>query len=117
MVDKKYGEPLSIGRIGEFGALGGIVGAGSAEQRADCSSACALGGARGAHVAFGVGIFVAVRILRGSVGYERGHGWTESDGGAGESAIPWSVRQGCARRAASVRVVRARAALEFRKLG
>src|SRR6187549_2248249 len=95
MVDRSHGEPLSIGGIGEFGALGGIVGAGSAEQRVDCTSAGALGGARGTHVASGAGFFFAICVLRGSFGYERGHSWTTSSGGAGVSAIPGGVRARC----------------------
>src|SRR6187431_2318852 len=98
MVDKRHGEPLSIGGCREFTALGGIVGAGSAEQRADGASAGALGGARAAHVASGAGFFFAVCLLRGSLGYERGHGWAASDGSASVSTIPRSLRAGGARR-------------------
>src|SRR6478752_1912572 len=92
MLDKGHGEPISIGGVGRFGALGGIVGAGSSEQRTDSSSACALAGARGAYAASGTGIFFAVLVLRGGVGYERGHGGSASDGGTGVSTLP-----GCAR--------------------
>src|SRR6478735_6773948 len=94
MVEKSHEQPIPIGGVGKFGALGGIVGAGSAKQCADRSAARALGGARRAHAAFGTGLLVAVCVLRGSLADERRRCRATSDGCAGVSAIPRGVRTG-----------------------
>src|SRR6478609_10695317 len=87
MLDRRDEGPISIGANGKFGAIGGVVGVGWAEQRVDSTGAGALGGARGAHVAPGARVLFGVFVLRRRARNERRRGWAPSCGGARVSAI------------------------------
>jgi len=87
VIDKNHEQPISIGRVGKFGALDCVVGACSARERAERTSARALGGARTAHAAFGAGVLVAICLLRGGVAHERRLGWATGGGCTGVSTV------------------------------
>src|SRR5450755_3100027 len=83
--------PLSIGGAEEFGALGGVVGAGAAEPRDHRGRAGALGGARRSDAPSGARISIALCVLRRGARNERGCGGSARCGGPGVPAFSRSI--------------------------